>query len=217
MILRQLWVVVAIFALSCFAFGGQAQSSIKLKRRQLTPGISMLVPVDFQPMSDDFLAQKYAYFRKPTVMLSDPYGNIDLGVNITEKYWPQEDIPLLKDIYKATLAALYTQIHFHKEAVEKIKHRTYVILEFDAILADEAGEKSAIGVTKPPVKRYYYMMYTVVDNRIVVFNFNAPIQDKALWQPVADKIMHSVKLKNIQLPKEQTPLPDVPSAQPVSR
>ncbi|WP_038031297.1 hypothetical protein [Thermonema rossianum] len=217
MVLRQLRVVVAIFALSCLAFGGQAQSSIKLKRRQLTPGISMLVPVDFQPMSDDFLAQKYAYFRKPTVMLSDPYGNIDLGVNITEKYWPQEDIPLLKDIYKATLAALYTQIHFHKEAVEQIKRRTYVILEFDAILADEEDEKSAIGVSKPPVKRYYYMMYTVVDNRIVVFNFNAPIHEKVRWQPIADKIMHSVKLKNIQLPVEKAPEPDVPPTPPVSR
>lgn len=159
----------------------------------------MLIPVDFQPLPDELLAKKYAYFRRPTVMFSNLRGDIDLGVNITDKYWSSADIPMLKDIYKASLAATYTKLTFHQEAVKTIKNRLYVVLEFDAILADE--EERSVTSSKPPIRRYYYMMYTVVEDRIVVFNFNAPIHEKTYWQPIAQQIMQSVRLKNLSLPK----------------
>lgn len=168
---------------------------IKLKKTFLTPGISMLVPSDFTLMPDEVLARKYLTTKKPSAMYSDPTGEIDLGVNITNNYWQEQDIPMLKDLYKGSLRASYTKVQFFTEEVRTINKRQFVVLEFVGTVEDD---KEGIMGKKNALSRYNYMMYTVVENRIVVVNFNCPAKYQSVWQPLLPKMMQSVKIRNLK-------------------
>lgn len=173
------------------------QAQIKLKKTALTPGVSMLMPTDFTLMPDDMLAKKYFSPKKPTAMYSNPSGEIDLGVNFTNNFWQEQDIPMLKDLYKGSLRASYTKVEFLQEKVANINKRTFVVLEFVGIVSDDEQKTNALG-RKSQIAKYNYMMYTVVENRIVVVNFNCPIKYQQEWQAIVPKIMQSVKIRNLK-------------------
>ncbi|WP_448530440.1 hypothetical protein [Raineya sp.] len=185
------WQLVALL----FFFSLAKGQNIKLKKTSLTPGISMLVPSDFTPMPDEALAKKYLTTKKPSAMYSDPAGEIDLGVNITNNYWQEQDIPMLKDLYKGSLRASYTKVQFFTEEVRTINKRQFVVLEFVGTVEDD---KEGIMGKKSALSRYNYMMYTVVENRIVVVNFNCPAKYQSVWQPLLPKMMQSVKIRNLK-------------------
>ncbi|MCS6795589.1 MAG: hypothetical protein RMJ97_06650 [Raineya sp.] len=187
-------VCIAVWTLSLFFSLSNAQN-IKLKKINLTPGIRMLMPSDFTPIPDEVLVKKYFTTKKPTAMYSDPTGEIDLGVNITNNFWQEQDIPMLKDLYKGSLRASYTRVQFLTEDVRIINKRQFVVLEFIGIVEDD---KEGVMGRKNALSRYNYMMYTVVQNRIVVVNFNCPTKHQATWQPIVPKIMQSVKISNLK-------------------
>ncbi|MFN3316796.1 MAG: hypothetical protein ACK40K_08290 [Raineya sp.] len=180
------------------------EAQIKLKKTSLTPGASMLMPSDFTLMNDDMLAKKYFSPKKPTAMYTNPSGEIDLGINFTNNFWQEQDIPMLKDLYKGSLRANYTKVEFLQENIVKINKRTYVVLEFIGIVSDDDQKTNAMG-RKSQISKYNYLMYTVVENRIVVVNFNCPTKYQSEWQGIMPKIMQSVKIRNLKENAEKKP------------
>ncbi|MGD1840119.1 MAG: hypothetical protein ACFB0B_04375 [Thermonemataceae bacterium] len=188
------------FTLNCFLLFAVSISAgflPKLVKTQLTKGISMLLPNDFVLMNDDMLADKYNYPRRPTAMYTDPSTKIDVGVNITTRYWREEDIPLLKDIYQASIKTNYTKVEFIQSDLKTINKRQYACFEFVGTVEDQ--KQSAVFGKKPSLTTYNYLMYTVVDEQIVVVNFNCPDKLRTQWQATVGKIMSSVKIKHIKL------------------
>ena len=186
-----------IFLLNSFLVLFISEAQIKLKKTALTPGVSMLMPTDFTLMNDDMLAKKYFSPKKPTAMYTNPSGEVDLGVNFTNNYWREQDIPMLKDLYKGSLRANYTKVDFLQEKVVTINKRNFVVLEFVGIVSDDDGKTNALG-RKNQISNYNYLMYTVVENRIVVVNFNCPTKYQQEWQVLLPKIMSSVKIRNLK-------------------
>lgn len=177
---------------------------VKLKKVRLTPGISAQMPSDFVLMQDDMLAKKYFSPKKPTAMYTDPSTEVDFGVNITNTYWQEQDIALLKDLFKGSLRANYTKVEFLREEIVTIHKRNYAVLEFVGIVADD-DEKADIMGRKNIIARYNYMMYTVVENKVVVVNFNCPRKLQSEWQGIVPKMMQSVKIKNLKLDEPKKP------------
>ena len=174
-----------------------AQAQVKMKKTALTPGASMLMPLDFTLMNDDMLAKKYFSPKKPTAMYTNPSAEIDLGINFTNNFWQEQDIPMLKDLYKGSLRANYTKVEFLQESIVNINKRKFVVLEFVGIVSDDEQKANAMG-RKSQISKYNYLMYTVVENRIVVVNFNCPTKYQQEWQAIMPKIMQSVKIRNLK-------------------
>ncbi len=191
-----------VFALFTSFFATQAQ--IKLKKTALTPGASMLMPTDFTLMNDDVLAKKYFSPKKPTAMFTNPSAEIDLGINFTNNFWQEQDIAMLKDLYKGSLRANYTKVEFLQENIVNINKRAFVVLEFVGIVSDDDQKTNAMG-RKNQISKYNYLMYTVVENRIVVVNFNCPTKYQQEWQAIVPKIMASVKIRNLKENVEKKP------------
>jgi len=185
-------------------FGQNTKLKLKLKKTQLTPGISMSMPPDFVLMNDDMLAKKYFSPKKPTAMYTNTSTEVDLGVNITNTYWQEQDIALLKDLFKGSLRANYTRVEFLKEEVVIINKRKYAVLEFVGIVADEEEKANALG-RKNIISKYNYLMYTVVENRVVVVNFNCPRKYQQDWGLVVPRIMQTIKIKNLELNEPKKP------------
>ena len=195
-------ILFSIYFLNTFiqVFG----QNIKLSKVQLTPGISISMPKDFILMNDEMLAKKYFTPKKPTAMYTNSSGEVDLGVNITNTYWQPEDVALLKDLFKGSLRANYTKVEFLKEEVVTINKRKYAVLEFIGIVADDDEKANALG-RKSSISKYNYMMYTVVENKVVVVNFNCPRKYQQEWGMIVPQIMQTVKIKNLKLDEPKKP------------
>jgi len=193
-----------VFLLHCFFTFSFSQAQIKLQKMKPTPGVTMLMPEGFTLMNDDMLAKKYFSPKKPTAMYTDASGEVDLGINFTNNYWQEQDIPMLKDLYKGSLRANYTKVEFLQENITRINKRDFVVLEFVGIVSDEDSKANALG-RKNQISKYNYLMYTVVENRIVVVNFNCPTKYQSQWQALVPKIMESVKIRNLKENAEPKP------------
>lgn len=166
----------------------QSQSYMQV---EATKNITLAVPSDFQPMTDDQIADKYFTNRRPVAMFTDPRNVVDLGVNESQTEWSEEDLVILKDFYKANISGLYTEVNYLREGLEEINGRSYAVFEFESIVKDEDNAFSQ----KSEIRKYTYIQYTIVNGKSWVFNFTVPIRDKPQWQPIAGEIMNSVKIK----------------------
>ncbi len=162
----------------------------KLKKTKLTDKITVSLPEDFHPMTDDEIAAKYFVSRKPTASFSSADRVADFTFNQTQNPGRQQDLAMLKDFYKSSIRSNFTKIEFIQDSVKTINERDFIVLEYTAELRDEDPNSANKGVTR----QYSYLVYTTIQNKVQVMAFNCPAQNKSRWQPVAQAVMNSLKV-----------------------
>ena len=165
-----------------------ASDTIKLKKTKVAIGVSMLLPEDFVAMNDDYIASKYPSYRKPLAMYTSPNGKIDFGVNTANNLWGNR-LEILKSVYKSSISNLFLKVNFIQDTILTIKKRQFIVFEF----VSEQEPKLTYS-SKETVKHYTYIMYTVVNHRIFIFNFTAPYNMMDTWQSQADIMLKSIKI-----------------------
>ncbi|MBC8109600.1 MAG: hypothetical protein H7Y04_00920 [Verrucomicrobia bacterium] len=181
-------ILIFCFLLACF----QGFTQTKLKKVQLSKTISIALPEDFTPMTDDEIARKYFTFRKPAASFSDPQRLADFSFNENRTPWRKEDIALLQKFYKASYQQLYTKIDFIQEKIVVINKRSFVLFEFVAEVKDEETESMNFGKV---TRTYEFIQYTVENEKVQIYHFSCPYQLMKNWQNVAASFMQSVKIK----------------------
>ncbi len=180
-----------VFCLSSASIS--ARQKVSFKKTKLSETITLSLPKTFRPMTDDEVVAEYAVYRKPLAMYIDAMNPVHLGVNVSASRWQNSDLAMLKSFYKATLLDLYSDVDFIQEELVKIGDYQFVVFEFTSSVKPTEKEQSIIEVN--PIRRYYYLQYTVVEGQVMLFNFNCPIRLQPRWAPVAKEIMQSVDLK----------------------
>ena len=166
------------------------QDAPKLKKVKLTDRVTVSLPQDFQPMTDDEIAARYFVPRKPTASYTGTDKVADFTLNQTRTPGRMQDLPLLKDFFKSGILSSYTKVNFLQEGVVKINERDFAVLEFTAELRDDDKNSANRGVTR----QYSYLLYTILAAKVNVLAFNCPVQVQARWQPVAKTVMNSVRI-----------------------
>lgn len=169
-----------------------AQAQNDLERLKVTKEISMLVPAQFLPMTQSDLVNKYVSYRMPIAMFTSADRRIDLGVNQNSSPWSSGDLNILKDFYKAGILNLFTEVTFIRDEIRDIGGRSFVVFEFVSRVSDE---DQSFGGLSNPVSNYTYIMYTLHNQRVLLFNFTSPISYRSQWQEAAHQIMESVRIK----------------------
>ena len=92
------------------------------------------------------LLDRYASSRIPIAMFTTIDGSADLGINQTATKWGPNDIDILLDFYKASIANLYSQIDFIQSKIIKVNERQFIVFEFLGELTEESllGEVNSI-------------------------------------------------------------------------
>jgi hypothetical protein len=160
----------------------------KLVKTKITKGVTANLPKGFVAMSDNDIAQKYPSTKKPLAMFTSLDRTVDFGLNVSKSSWSGSNMEVLKKVYKATILELYSNVVFLNEGIEKISNRDFVFFEFTS----EADQ----------TKKYTYLQYTIIGNRLYIFNFTVGAEFKDKWQGTAGNIMRSViinpkKLKEV--------------------
>ncbi len=181
-------------AQTCLAFlfllSVSFQDAPKLRKVKLTDRVTVSLPQDFQPMTDDEIAARYFVARKPTASYTGTDKVADFTLNQTRTPGRMQDLPLLRDFFKSGILSSYTKVNFLQEGVVKINERDFAVLEFTAELRDDDKNSANRGVTR----QYSYLLYTILAAKVNVFAFNCPVQVQPRWQPVAKAVMNSIRI-----------------------
>ena len=161
---------------------------IKLKKTKPVSGITVSMPEDFLPMTDDDIAARFPSNRKPLAAFTSPNAKTEFVINMSNNLWGNRLI-VLKDIYKASVMNLFQKVTFLQDTIITRGKRNYIVLEFISEQENKIGN-----LTNEPIKFYSHINYTVADNRIVIFNFTTRYRLLEEWQPTAQAMMNSIKV-----------------------
>lgn len=176
-----------------------AQQTSRLVKVKIADKIMVSIPEDFMIMPEDAYAREYGAYRPALAMYTNPSGDADFGVNMTinrslRAYkgsgFKPEDLKMLKDMYKASIAAMHTDVDFIQDKVVNINKRDYIVIEFVGTVKDESSQVR----TSRELMQYSYLQYTIEDERVLIFNFTCPYRQKERWQSTAEAIMQSAKV-----------------------
>ncbi|MCR5887375.1 hypothetical protein LRS06_06185 [Hymenobacter sp. J193] len=171
-------------------FTALAAPKPKLKKTALAGGITVGVPEGFTPLPDEGIAAKFPAPRKPLAVFTDRAGRVDLSVAQKETPFGSGDYGLLLKIYKASIQNMYTKVTFLTEDIRTINKRDFIVLEFTSEVADTRRNSNLA-----PIRKYQLVQYAIEGKTLTVFTFNAPTEEQARWQPVAQAVMSSISMK----------------------
>jgi hypothetical protein len=151
----------------------------------------MEIPISFVPMGQGDRVNKYVSSRVPIAMYTSVDRQIDLGINENSSTWAATDFEILKDFHRANILNLFDEVDFIQEDIREIGGQKFVVYEFVGRITDEdrtVGERNY-------VSRYNYIMYTIRNNKVLLFNFTCPTRFQSSWEDTAREMMESVRLK----------------------
>ena len=179
--------LLSILAVLLWAF----QGPVELVKTKINDHISASIPESFSLVGEQALSEKYVSSRKPVALFTSPDGQVDFSVNLSANQWQHFDLPLAKDFYKASLSTLYSDLKMLKEEIVEINGQPAAIFEY---IGTVEGEESAVRASRA-VSKYTYIAYAMVNGKVVVSTFSAPANQQARWAPVAEEVIHSLKIK----------------------
>ncbi len=121
-----------LFMLAAVLLAAPTQAAEPQRRSLLDGRVSMLVPVDFKPMSKDLIGRKYPAGSAPNYVLTSD----DTTVNIAYDVKPLDVRP---DQMNEVLASLRQQLTYGKlqsSGVRKINGTEFAVMEFDVTVGD---------------------------------------------------------------------------------
>ncbi len=179
------YIYLFVLTTVCFNIFGQGS----LDRKKITDDITIRIPSDFISMVESERNRKFVSAKEPIALFTNADRTVDLGINETSSLWNDGDLAILKDFYKANILNLYTEVAFLQEEILTIGDRSFIAFEFNSKVVDDRG----LG---RPIAKYTYILYTIKEGRVLLFNFSAPFRYRQTWQPVAQEIMNSIRIKN---------------------
>ncbi len=162
----------------------------KFVKTKVSNGISLLLPGDFIPVSEEDLMRKYLSAKPPVAVYTDYSRTIDFGVNVAYSKWNEEDLEIMQSFYKSNIMGLYSEVQFINESVEMINGKNFAVFEYVCDVYDE--EETSIN--RGTISKYVSIQYAIVKGKTVLFNFSCPASQKEKWIPIAKEILGSVKI-----------------------
>lgn len=168
-------------------FSFQNREKINYQTIKVADMLSVKVPVEFQKLNDDQIADKVITPRKPLVMYSSPNGTADFSVstgNSARNPWNDNDLKMMAQFQKSNIQQLFTSVSFIQEKMVKVNGQQFAMFEF----VSELKEKG-----KPTIRKYNHVRYTIRRKNTLIFSFICPEVDRPIYDGMAEEIMASVK------------------------
>lgn len=163
----------------------------KLVKKKITDEITALIPENWKPMDDLDFTQRYPSVRAPLAAFTNDERTADFSVNISATRWPDGNLEIARDFFKASLANMFDRIQMAGEGIREVNGKSFIYFEFESRINGNQDELE----NREPVLRYTYLQYLIQPRRTLVFSFSCPRRDRPTWQQSADTIMKSIRIK----------------------
>lgn len=163
----------------------------RLIKTKIPEGITVSIPAELKAMSAEDIAQRYPSVRAPLGSFTNEERLVDFSVNISATQWPDADFNMAQKFFKAGINNLHDRVEWIGEGVHEIHKRKFVYFEF---VSRVNGSKRELG-EQQAIQRYVYIQYLIEPGRTLVFSFSCPKDLLEQWQPQAQAMMKSVRIK----------------------
>lgn len=163
----------------------------KLMKVKVNDKITVSVPKDWAPMSEDDMVQRYPSVRAPLMAYTNAERVADFSVNISATQWPDDDLEMAKKFFKSGIVNTFDRVDIIEEGIHNVNGKKLIFFEFESRVN---GNRQQEGL-KDPVLRYTYIQYFIEPGRAVVFSFNCPRHDREQWQETARAMMQEIRIK----------------------
>lgn len=162
----------------------------KLVKVKVNDRITVLVPKEWRPMDQMDLVQRYPSVRAPLAAYTNFERDTDFSVNISATQWPDDDIDLARQFFKAGIMNMFDRVEMLDEGTRAQGGRKFIYFEFESRI-DGSRQQQEL---RDPVMRYTYIQYLIEPGQAVVFTFSCPRRQKDEWRETAQKIMKGIKV-----------------------
>ncbi len=163
----------------------------KLVKTKISDGITVSIPQGWRPMDGLDFNERYPSVRAPLAAYTNEERLIDFSVNVSATQWPDSDMELAQQFFKASIMNSFDRVDMIEEGVHEINKKKFIFFEFESRVN---GMKRKEGF-QDPITRYTYIQYLIEPGKALVFSFNCPKRDKAEWQETARVMMKAIKIK----------------------
>ena len=166
----------SIFSIS---FG---QTSINLKTKSLLDdNVEIMIPEDFNIMSEEMLKLKYPSANRPTIVFTNESGSINVALNLTASSASQNLIPQFKEVLQNSFKQVYPTAKWKDDGINIINNKKVGFLELITPAID--------------TQVYNLIFFTDVNSQLLLCTFNCTVQYLEEWQSIGHEIMNSIKVK----------------------
>ncbi len=151
------------------------------KRKILNDKVEILLPKEFEIMSEDMMKTKYPSERRPTLVYTNETGGINVAFNHTTSKASQQQIDAYKDNFVSMFRNLYPSAEWKGTGVKEINGRKVGYMELVTPAID--------------TKIYNLMFFTDLDGRLLLCTFNCVDKEQKNWTESAKQIMNSLTIK----------------------
>jgi hypothetical protein len=132
-------------------------------------------------MNDEMWNAKYPKQPRPTMVLSDEDGEVNLIADMTQQPATENQIAAFKDYQLQQLKTKRQDLNFLGDGVKTINGKKVGYFKFLSQALDQ--------------KVFNHYFFTIVDGKILLFTFNCIEKLKSKWEGTADKIMASLLVR----------------------
>ena len=143
--------------------------------------IMLKIPKGFNIMSEEMAVLKYPADRRPTLIYTNESGGINVALNLTSNKAIQAQMPAYKDNFVKAFKNLYPSAEWKQTGVKEVNGRKVGFIEFITPAVD--------------TKIYNLIFFTDLNGQLLLCTFNCTEKNIGQWQPAAQEIMASLKLK----------------------
>src|SRR5687767_10599646 len=92
----------------------------KLVKTKVADGITVSVPQEWRPMDGLDFTERYPSVRAPLAAFTDQERRVDFSVNISATRWPDADLVLAQQFFKASLSNMFDRVDMISEGMYEI-------------------------------------------------------------------------------------------------
>ncbi|NOT75962.1 MAG: hypothetical protein HOP08_13630 [Cyclobacteriaceae bacterium] len=182
--IKNLFLLVVLALVTSFA-------PATLIKTKVADGVSVSLPKTMYPMTPDDIAQRYPSVRAPLGAYTDQERMVDFSVNISATNWPDANVEMAQQFFKSGLHNLFDRMEVISEGTQLLHKKEFIFFEFESRVS---GDRRKQGL-QDPILKYTYIQYLVEKDRTLVFTFSCPKDLREDWQPIAQEIMKSVRVR----------------------
>lgn len=167
--------------LGCWILFAEPVNTDLEKQSILDGKVEILLPTNFDIMSEEMARVKYPSDRRPTLIYTEETGSINIAFNHIASAASQQQIEAYKNNFVATFGKLYPSAEWKGSGVKEINGRKVGYLEFITPAID--------------TKVYNLIFFTDLEAKLLMCTFNCVVEKQEEWVMPAKKIMDSITIK----------------------
>lgn len=148
------------------------------QKRILNSKVSFFLPTGFFLMGEEAIKEKYPSLQRPNIILT----NYDKSINFTFSIITdrKQDIFFTKQAIKQAIKAVYPSNLFYEDGIFEHQNSRVCYFDFKSFSLDG---------------QIYNMMFIfLLDEQVVIGNFNCRFEFYEEWRPILIKIIESIEI-----------------------